>query len=94
MNAKRLRIEGLVQGVGYRAWMARKASALGVCGWVRNRGDGSVEALVYGETASVEELLRACRTGPLAASVTLIHEELADPPDDGEIRFRTLPTAP
>ncbi len=76
MNAKRLRIHGVVQGVGYRAWMVRTASRMGVAGWVRNRGDGSVEALVEGETAAVEELLRACRRGPAGASVTLIHEDL------------------
>jgi acylphosphatase len=92
MIAKRLRIEGLVQGVGYRVWMVRKAETLGVAGWVRNRGDGSVEALVYGETASVEELLRHCRRGPLAASVTLIHEDLAEPED--KPGFRSLPTSP
>lgn len=91
MSAKRLRIEGLVQGVGYRDWMARKASSLGVSGWVRNRIDGSVEALVYGDNASVEELLRACRIGPSAASVSLIHEELADPPE-APPGFRKLPT--
>lgn len=92
MTAKRLRIEGLVQGVGYRLWMVRKAETLGVSGWVRNRGDGSVEALVHGDTASVEELLRACRRGPLAASVTLIHEDLAEPEE--EPGFRALPTLP
>lgn len=90
MTAKRLRIEGLVQGVGYRVWMVRKAQALGVSGWVRNRGDGSVEALVHGDTAAVEELLRACRVGPLAASVTLIHEDLAEPED--QPGFRALPS--
>lgn len=94
MTAKRLRIEGLVQGVGYRAWMARKAATLGVSGWVRNRGDGSVEALVYGETACVEELLRACRIGPPAASVSLIHEELTEPPSERDAGFRALPSTP
>ena len=90
--AKRLRIAGLVQGVGFRAWMVRRASLLGVAGWVRNRGDGTVEALVHGDTAAVEELLRACRRGPPGASVTLIHEDLAEPED--EPGFRQLPTVP
>ena len=89
MIAKSLRIEGIVQGVGYRAWMVRKATALGVAGWVRNRSDGSVEALVYGEAASVEELLRNCRVGPLAASVTLIREDLAQPEEESGFRARS-----
>jgi acylphosphatase len=81
MNAKRLVIAGRVQGVGFRAWMAEKARALGVSGWVRNRVDGSVEALVAGDVAAVEELLRLCRRGPRMAKVVSIDEEMADPPD-------------
>lgn len=80
MHAKRLVISGRVQGVGYRDWMTDQARALGVCGWVRNRADGTVEALVYGEVDAVEELLRACRLGPRAAIVNAIIEELAEPP--------------
>jgi acylphosphatase len=92
MSAKRLRIAGLVQGVGYRDWMVRQANRLGVTGWVRNRGDGTIEALVDGDTAAVEELLRACRRGPPGASVSLIHEDLAEPePEPG---FKRLPTLP
>ena len=81
MNAKRLVISGRVQGVGFRAWMQQHAMALGVSGWVRNRVDGSVEALVAGDVASVEELLRLCRRGPRMAQVDSIDEEMADPPD-------------
>ncbi len=81
MNAKRLVIHGVVQGVGFRAWMVRQARALGVSGWVRNRADGAVEALVAGETAAVEELARLCRRGPRLAEVVSIEEELADPPE-------------
>jgi acylphosphatase len=82
MNAKRLIIAGRVQGVGYRTWMAQKALALGISGWVRNRADGSVEALIAGDIAAVEELSRLCRRGPRMAEVSSISEELADPPED------------
>lgn len=90
MNAKRLVISGQVQGVGYRVWMVEQARSLGVSGWVRNRLDGSVEALVAGETAAVEELLRLCRRGPRMAEVISIEEELADPPD--YFGFRQVPS--
>ena len=90
MSAKRLVIQGRVQGVGYRDWMATKARMLGVSGWVRNRPDGTVEALVAGDTAAVEELLRLCRRGPRAAEVRSIAEELAEPPRGPG--FRQLPT--
>lgn len=82
MRAKKVVIQGRVQGVGYRDWMVAQAEALGVAGWVRNRHDGAVEALVYGEVPAVEELLRACRRGPRLAAVTLIEEDWADPPDE------------
>ena len=75
-------ITGRVQGVGYRDWMVAQAHALGVEGWVRNRSDGAVEALLYGDTAAVEELLRSCRRGPRLASVSRIEEEWADPPEE------------
>jgi acylphosphatase len=82
MRAKHLIISGHVQGVGYRAWMLRTARGMGLDGWVRNRADGTVEALVAGDTASVEELLRRCRRGPRGAVVTRIDEALADPPEE------------
>jgi acylphosphatase len=81
MTAKRLVIGGHVQGVGFRAWMAEQAQTLGISGWVRNRADGTVEALVAGDVAAVEELLRLCRRGPRMAEVLSIDEEMADPPD-------------
>lgn len=92
MTAKLLRISGQVQGVGFRAWMVRRAVQLGVNGWVRNRGDGTVEALLFGDPAAVEELLRNCRRGPPGATVALIHEDLAEP--DPEPGFRAAPTVP
>ena len=91
MTAKLVRIRGRVQGVGYRDWMVGQASVLGVSGWVRNRADGSVEALVHGDTAAVEELLRQCRRGPRMAGVDRIEEDLAEPGD--EPGFRRLPKA-
>lgn len=81
MSAKRLIIAGHVQGVGFRAWLADRARALDLAGWVRNRADGTVEALVAGDSAAVEELLRQCRRGPRLARVSDISEELAEPPD-------------
>lgn len=90
MQARRLRIEGRVQGVGYREWMQREAERLGLDGWVRNRADGSVEALVAGEEAAVQALLTACRRGPPLARVDGIEEEFADLPD--RPGFRRLPT--
>ena len=82
MRAKRVVITGRVQGVGYRDWMVAKARALGVVGWVRNRPDGAVEALVYGETDAVEELLRACRLGPRLSVVSRIEEAWDEPPNE------------
>ena len=86
MSAKRVVITGRVQRVGYRDWMVGEATALGLSGWVRNRIDGAVEALVGGPTPAVEELLRRCRRGPPRAEVTLIVEELAEPPEFADFR--------
>lgn len=82
MIAKRLVIAGRVQGVGFRAWMVREAQARGLSGWVRNRTDGSVEALIAGDTPAVEELVRLCRRGPRMAEVSSIDEDLTDPPEE------------
>ena len=82
MNAKRLVISGRVHGVGYRDWMVEKARALGLAGWVRNRPDGKVEALLAGDIAAVEELSRLCRRGPRLAEVSSIEEDLAEPPEE------------
>jgi acylphosphatase len=62
--------------------MAHKATQLGISGWVRNGADGTVEALIAGDIASVEELSRLCRRGPRMAEVSSIDEDLAEPPDD------------
>ena len=75
MKARRVVIAGRVQGIGYRDWMVQEAVRLGVHGWVRNRRDGTVEALVGGEEAAVQALLSACRRGPPLAAVHDITEE-------------------
>jgi acylphosphatase len=86
----RVRIEGSVQGVGYRYWSERVAGELGLAGWVRNRRDGSVEALFSGAPEDVAQVLERCREGPRSASVTAVTivEEGGDPPDG----FEVLPT--
>jgi acylphosphatase len=64
-----LRIIGRVQGVGYRAWFQAEAMRLGLKGWVRNRRDGSVEALVEGASSAIGRLEEAAREGPSLAQV-------------------------
>ncbi|MBN8889886.1 MAG: acylphosphatase [Rhodospirillales bacterium 70-18] len=91
MAARHLVITGRVQGVGWRDWMAGQARTLGLNGWVRNRADGSVEALIDGPEPAVEEMLRACRSGPRLAVVSGIVETLAEPP--AEHGFQLLPNA-
>lgn len=80
MIAKRLIVRGRVQGVGFRESMVDAASALGIVGWVRNREDGAVEALVQGDADAVEGILAWCRRGPPAARVTSV-ATLAVPAD-------------
>jgi acylphosphatase len=72
----RLRIRGLVQGVGYRAGFAHQAQRLGLSGWVRNRRDGSVEALVEGSEAALREILEWARKGPPPARVNEVEVSL------------------
>ena len=88
----RLTITGRVQGVGYRDWLVDTGRELGLAGWVRNRIDGSVEALIVGEDAAVGAMIDACRRGPSLARV----DEIDVDPVDLDILpegFRRLPTA-
>lgn len=83
---KRVRVFGRVQGVWYRGWTVETARRRGLCGWVRNRSDGSVEAVFSGPAAAVEAMIAACREGPPAARVTAVEVELAE--DGGESDFQ------
>lgn len=89
-KALHLIISGRVQGVGYRAWATRQALQRGLDGWVRNRTDGTVEALVGGSEDVVRDFLFACHKGPLAASVK--HIEATPSEEFVEPGFRQLPT--
>jgi acylphosphatase len=88
----RLTITGRVQGVGYRDWAITTGQRLGLTGWVRNRRDGAVEALIVGDDADVGAMIEACRHGPAMARVDSIDVE----PVDLDILpegFTQLPTA-
>jgi acylphosphatase len=86
----RVIIEGRVQGVWFRGWTIEQARLRGLDGWVRNRSDGSVEALFAGPPADVAAMVQACRRGPPAAHVTMLREETAEAA--GQVGFRALPT--
>jgi len=74
----RLAITGRVQGVGYRDWAVAAGQRLGLSGWVRNRSDGSVEALVAGDDDAVGRMIEACRHGPTLARVDAVDVEPVD----------------
>ena len=71
-RAAHLAIRGLVQGVGYRDWTLRKARELGLSGWVRNRLDGSVEAVISGTDTLVAGMIGDCHSGPAGAHIDTI----------------------
>jgi acylphosphatase len=76
---RQVTIRGRVQGVGYRAWVEYRAIARGLEGWVRNRRDGSVEALFAGPEDVVADMVASCKRGPVSARVDKVTEEEAQP---------------
>jgi acylphosphatase len=82
MATRQIRVRGLVQGVGYRDALRREAKRAGVTGWVRNRSDGSVEAVLQGNQQAVECLLAWARRGPPSARVDAVEEAPAEPAFD------------
>jgi acylphosphatase len=91
----RLRIRGRVQGVWYRGWMVDQARERGLAGWVRNRRDGSVEALIVGPEPALRDMIARCRDGPRSARVDGIEQTILDDLGDeerGDPAFRQRPT--
>lgn len=89
MIAQHVVVHGQVQGVGFRWWAAREAARIGVTGWVRNRADGAVEALVEGEPEPVQTMVDELANGPRHAAVSGVDVEDATP--TGSTRFVVEP---
>ena len=87
MMARHVVVTGRVQGVAFRAWTREKAQTLGVSGWVRNRADGSVEALLSGPDEAVEALIEAFHRGPPLASVEAVRATAVEPPSETGFRI-------
>jgi acylphosphatase len=94
MRTRQIRVKGRVQGVGFRDALRAEALRLRVSGWVRNRADGSVEALLQGDAAAVDRLVDWARRGPALARVQTVEEQ---PVEAGFARaysdFERWPTA-
>jgi acylphosphatase len=80
LTSLRFRIEGQVQAVGYRNFLIAEATRLGLDGWVRNRSDGTVEALASGPTKAIEAFFTVCARGPDGSRVSNVEMHRADPP--------------
>lgn len=91
-----IRVQGRVQGVGYRAWAQRTARRYGLAGWVRNITDGTVEVLASGPAAAVQQFVGDCHAGPTSARVTLVEarEVTAAVMEPGFVQRDTCPPAP
>jgi acylphosphatase len=90
VKSVRVRVTGRVQGVWFRGWAAEMARVRGLKGWVRNRRDGSVEALFSGPGDAVAAMVEDCRRGPPAARIDALVQEEAEPPAGAG--FHQLPT--
>ncbi len=90
MRTVRLRIEGLVQGVGFRAFVEREAAQRGIDGWVRNRRDGGVEAVLAGPAAQLDAVIARCAMGPRGARVDMV--KVLDDPGPVAPGFEVRPT--
>jgi acylphosphatase len=86
----RLRIEGFVQAVGYRNYVIAEATRLGLDGWIRNRSDGTVEALVSGPNSAVEILVGFCMKGPPGSTVKNVELHKAEAPEEKGFKRRPL----
>jgi len=80
ITSLRVRIEGFVQSVGYRHFAMEEALKLGIDGWIRNRADGTVEALASGSTKAVEAFVAACMRGPEGSRIKNVELLNAEPP--------------
>jgi acylphosphatase len=87
-------IAGIVQGVGYRQWFRREADRRGVSGWVRNCADETVEAVVTGPRAAVEDLVREAMNGPLGAKVDRIDRREAAEAETKAVRAGEMAILP
>ena len=83
-----VRITGQVQKVGFRWWVVREAKTLGLNGWVRNRTDGSVEAIFFGKESVINEIIERCWSGPGLAYVDNIEVNKADKPNTEGFSYR------
>jgi acylphosphatase len=90
--AKHLIIVGVVQGVGYRAAFEAQARALELSGWVRNRSDGSVEAMVRGDATALQRIIDWAHSGPAGAQVRKVSIVDSDDALVHDATFERLPT--
>jgi acylphosphatase len=85
-------IRGRVQGVGFRAWVQHQAELHGLSGWVRNRADGTVEAVFSGPADLVDVMLKACESGPRGARVEQVERSSLAIPANDSSGFQIRPT--